>query len=67
MKTKDLSLEERINIVYSVIEDTIKVQSKNMTLAEKREDDLKWLQAYELKSFCEQIKSILNGEYDITV
>ena len=67
MKTKDLSLEERTNIVYSVIEDTIKVQSKNMTLAEKREDDLKWLQAYELKSFCEQIKSILNGECDITV
>ena len=67
MLTKDLSLEERLNIVNSVIEDTIKTQSKNMILAENRKDDSKWLQAYELKSFCEIIKSILNGEYDITV
>lgn len=67
MLTKDLSSEERLNIVNSVVEDTIKTQSKNMILAENRKDDSKWLQAYELKSFCEIIKSILNGEYDITV
>ena len=53
MLTKDLSSEERLNIVNSVIQDTIKIQSKNMILAEKRKDDSKWLQAYELKSFCE--------------
>ena len=67
MLTKDLSLEKRLNIVNSVIEDTIKTQSKNMILAVNKKDDSKWLQAYELKSFCEIIKSILNGEYDITV
>ena len=67
MLTKDLSLEERLNIVNSVIEDVIKTQSKNMILDEHRKDDSKWLKAYELKSFCEIIKSILDGEYDITV
>ena len=67
MLTKDLSLEERLNIVNSIVEDTIRTQSKNMILAENRKDDSRWLQAYELKSFCEIIKSILNGEYDITV
>lgn len=67
MLTKNLSLEERLNIVNSIVEDTIRTQSKNMILAENRKDDSRWLQAYELKSFCEIIKSILNGEYDITV
>ena len=65
MKTLDLSLEERVDIVNSVIKDTIKTQSKNIILAEKKKDDSKWLQAYELKSFCEIIESILNGEYDL--
>lgn len=61
-----MSLEKRVDIANSVIKDTIKTQSKNMILAEKKKDDSKWLQSYELKSFCETIESILNGEYDIT-
>ena len=67
MKTLDLPLEERVNIVNSILKETIKTQSKNMILAKKKENDSKWLQAYELKSFCEQIESILNGEYDMDI
>lgn len=67
MQAKDLSLEERLDIVNSVIENTITTQSKNMRLAKKLKDNSKWLQAYELKSFCETIKSILDGDYDITI
>ena len=67
MQAKDLSLEERIDIVNSVIENTITTQSKNMILAEKLKDNSKWLQAYEMKSFCETIKSILDRDYDIAI
>lgn len=75
MYTKDLTLEDRIsNILIPVLNDTIKTQNKNMLLAEAKSSkygdiqyDLDYLKAYELKSFAEQIKSIIDGSYDLTV
>ena len=36
-----------------------------MRLAEKREDDTKWLHHYEMKELCQNIIDMLNGDYDL--
>lgn len=37
-----------------------------MKIADKKGNDADYIKAYELSSFCEQIKDILDGNYDLT-
>jgi hypothetical protein len=62
---KRLSIEERSNLVIEQCKETIKCQENYMRLAEKREDDTKWLHHYEMKELCQNIIDMLNGDYDL--
>ena len=66
MYTSELSLDERVAITIDLLEDTIKCQESKMKIADKRGNDADYINAYELSSFCEQIKDILDGNYDMT-
>ena len=75
MYTRDLTAEQKLELLVAMLDDVIKTQEMNIKVAEKKElsgkinekDAAKdWLKAYELKSFCEQMKEIIDGSYDIT-
>jgi len=66
MYTSELSLDERVVITIDLLKDTIKCQESKMKIADKRGNDADYIKAYELSSFCEQIKDILDGNYDMT-
>lgn len=72
--TGDLSLEQRVALVESVLKDTIHVQENKRLIAEKREEKdgekkeyaAEWLKAHDMICLCTQLKEILDGSYDIT-
>lgn len=66
MYTRDLPLEERISITNDFLKDTIQCQKIKMEIADERENHDDYIKAYELSSLCEQIKEILDGDYDMT-
>lgn len=65
MYTSELSLDERVAITIDLLKDTIKCQESKMKIADKRGNDADYIKAYELSSFCEQIKDILDGNYEL--
>jgi hypothetical protein len=73
-KTKELSIEKRVELANSVLKDTILRQKLQKQIAERREEDdpgdvlvaKDWLKAHDMICLCEQIMSILEGDYDIT-
>lgn len=49
-----------------MLNETIKCQKNKMEVANKGENDTEYLKAYDMKSLCEQIKDILDGNFDIS-
>ena len=62
---KRLLVNERCDFVVNHCKDTIKCQENYMRLAEKKNDNEKWLHHYEMKEFAQMIIDMLNGDYDL--
>lgn len=69
VKTSDLTLGKRVELVLEVLGDTIKCQEAKRNLAETQGDGETamgdWLRAKDMIDLCQQLREILNGEYDI--
>ena len=65
MKTSSLSVEKRIALTISLLDETIKKQEMRLEIAEKRGDDVNWIRAYEMIDLCEGLRNVLNGNYEI--
>lgn len=65
LKTVD-EMKGRIELADSMLNETIKCQKNKMEIANKGENDIEYLKAYDMKSLCEQIKDILDGNFDIS-
>lgn len=59
-------MKGRIELAGSMLNETIKCQRNKMEIANKDENDIEYLKAYDIKSLCEQIKDILDGNFDIS-
>ena len=59
-------MERRMKLANDTLIATIDCQKNKMKIAEKDGDDSTYLQAYSMKSLCETIKDILDGNYDIS-
>ena len=59
-------MERRIKLANDTLIETIDCQKNKMKIAEKDGDDSTYLQAYSMKSLCETIKDILDGNYDVS-
>lgn len=59
-------MKGRIELADSMLNETIKCQRNKMEIANKDENDIEYLKAYDIKSLCEQIKDILDGNFDIS-
>lgn len=66
MYTSELPLDQRVAITIDLLKDVMKCQEAKMKIADKKGNDADYIKAYELSSFCEQIKDILDGNYDLT-
>lgn len=66
MYTSELPLDQRVAIIIDLLKDVMKCQEAKMKIADKKGNDADYIKAYELSSFCEQIKDILDGNYDLT-
>lgn len=66
LKTVD-EMKGRIELADSMLNETIKCQKNKMENANIGENDIEYLKAYDMKSLCEQIKDILDGNFDISV
>lgn len=56
----------RVKLADDILSETIKCQENKMKIAEERKYDIEYLQAYDMKSLCEQIKAALEGDFDIS-
>lgn len=65
LKTVD-EIKSRIKLADSMLNETIKCQKNKMEVVNKGENDTEYLKAYDMKSLCEQIKDILDGNFDIS-
>lgn len=66
LKTVD-EMKGRIELADSMLNETIKCQKNKMEITNKGENDIEYLKAYDMKSLCEQLKDILDGNFDISV
>jgi hypothetical protein len=64
--TADLSIDKRVEFANLVLDDAIKIQEYKKDIAEKKKHTAEWLVAHDIIVLCEQIKAILNGNYNIT-
>lgn len=59
-------IEDRIKLADSMLAETIRCQENKMEIASKNKNDVEYLKAYDIKSLCEQIKDVLDGNFDIS-
>ena len=59
-------MESRIKLANNVLNETIKCQKNKMEIAERYNNNQEYLKAYDMKSMCEQIKDILDDNFDVS-
>ena len=63
--SRSLGIGQRVMLAIGILNDTIKIQEKNMKLASKRDDDAAFMKAYEMEDLCQNVKKMLTGDYYI--
>lgn len=63
--SRSLGIDQRVMLAIGILNDTIKIQEKNMKLASKRDDDAAFTKACEMEDLCQNVKKMLTGDYYI--